>query len=82
MYSVEFEESDYGGEFAEELVIKYNNKEIARHRDKCEPEDALFCRHWDWVQEQLEQAYKIGKADGYMECVQDQENQSQYKTAR
>lgn len=71
MYSVEFEDASYGGDWAKEIVIKYDGKEIFRHRDKCEPEDALFCRHWDWVKQQLEKAYRIGRADGYIEAVED-----------
>lgn len=64
MYSVEFEDASYGGDWAEEIVIKYDGDEIFRHGDKCEPEDALFCRHWDWVKSQLEIAYRLGRSDG------------------
>lgn len=79
MYSVEFEDASYGGDWAEEIVIKYDGKEIARHRDKGEPEDALFCRDWDWVKTELLTAYNFGRMDGIIECTKNN-NKVLYRT--
>lgn len=60
-FSVEFEDIDWGGEWAQEIVIKAGQSEMFRGRDKCEPEDAIFCRHFDWIKQQLLNAYELGR---------------------
>ena len=47
-----------------DLIILHNGKEIARHSDGMEPEDALFYRDLSWVPEEILEAYRLGKKDG------------------
>ncbi len=56
-----------GKEYANYLLILYNNESIFLHSDAMEPEDASFNRDLDWILTALQLCYDLGKKDGAIE---------------
>jgi len=54
---------DDGEYCCRDLVILHDGKEIERHSDYMEPEDAVFYRDLAWIKEAILEAYELGKKD-------------------
>jgi len=49
--------------YCHDLVVMHNGKEIRRHSDAMEAEDAMFYRDLSWIKGALLEAYELGEKD-------------------
>lgn len=59
----------YGGgksdtDYRSSLEIYVDGKQVDEYWDGGEPEDNTFFRDWSWIQQELENAYKLGLEHG------------------